>query len=140
MFMKILLLSLLQLLMLMSLEGRLEFLEVQQLRMSRLVLLRMLHKVVLKKLLNMLMKMFLVVLLSFLALFGDLMRLNFIAFQKVLHHQRDQGLFLLSLWLFLAPLLVVTLNRLISHIKVCKCCSLCPFLTKKGRIITYVCF
>ena len=41
-------------------------------RMSRVVLLRMLHEVVLKKLLNMLMKMFLVVLRYFLALFGDL--------------------------------------------------------------------
>ena len=57
--------------------------------MSRLVLLRMLHEVVLKKLLNKLMKMFLVVLLFFLALFGDLMGLNFTLFQKVLHHLQD---------------------------------------------------
>ena len=76
------------------------FLEVQQLRMSRLVLLTVLHEVVLKKLQNMLMKMFLVVILSFLTLFGDLIGLNFIVFQKVLHHLQDQGLFLLPLRLF----------------------------------------
>ena len=112
----------------------------QQLRMSRLVLLRMFHKVVLKKLLNMLMEMFLMVLLYFHALFSDLMGLNHVVFQKVLHHLQDQGLFFLPLWLFQAPLLVVTLNRFISHIKVRVCCSLWPSLTKMGRIITYVCF
>ena len=73
-------------------------------RMSRLVLLRILHEVVLNKLLDMLMKMFLVVLLSFLALFGDSMGLNFAMFQKVFHHLQDQGLFLLLLWLFQASL------------------------------------
>ena len=70
--------------------------------MSRLVLLRMLHKVVLKKLLNMLMKMFLVVLLSFLTLFDDLIGLNCAVFQKVLHHLQDQGLFLLPLSIHLS--------------------------------------
>ena len=103
----------------------------QQLSMSRLVLLRMLHEVVLKKMMNRLMKMFLVVLIFFLALFGDLMGLKFTMFPKVLHHLQDQGLFLLPLWLFQAPLLVVTLNRFISHIKIRKCCSLWPSLTKK---------
>ena len=65
--------------------------------MSKLMLLRMLHEVVLMKLLNTLMKVFLVVLLSFLALFGDLIGLNFTVFQKVLHHLQDQCLFLLPL-------------------------------------------
>ena len=74
-------------------------------RMSRLVLLRILHEVVLKKLLDVLMKMFFVVLLSFLALSGDSMGQNFVVFQKVLHHLQDQGLFLLPLWLFQASLL-----------------------------------
>ena len=67
------------------------------------MLLRMLHEVVLKKLMNMLMKMFLVVLLYFLALFGDLMGPNFVVLQQVLHHLQDQGLFLLHLYGSLWP-------------------------------------